>query len=69
MIAETRLGVLLRGVRGAPAADAEALARAIVALSAFAAAAGDALDSVEINPVIVGPDGATGVDALVAPRG
>jgi acyl-CoA synthetase (NDP forming) len=68
MIAETRLGALLRGVRGAPPADSEALARAIVALSELAAAAGDTLESAEINPILVGADGATGVDALVAPR-
>lgn len=69
MIAETRLAVLLRGVRGAAGGDAEALARAIVALSNFAAAAGDSLQSVEINPVFVTPDAAVGVDALVVPRG
>jgi acyl-CoA synthetase (NDP forming) len=68
MIAETRLALLLRGVRGAPTADAESLARAIVALSEFAAAAGDTLQSVEVNPVLVGPAGAVGVDALVLPR-
>jgi acyl-CoA synthetase (NDP forming) len=67
MIAETRLGVLLKGVRGAKAADAEALAQAIVALSHFAAVAGDGLQSVEINPVFVTPDGAAGVDALIVP--
>lgn len=69
MIAETRLGTLLAGVRGAAPADADALAQAIVALSEFAAAAGDTLASVEVNPILVGPQGATGVDALVVPRG
>jgi acyl-CoA synthetase (NDP forming) len=68
MIAETRLGLLLQGVRGAAASDAEALARAIVALSEFAAAAGDELQSVEVNPVFVTPEGAVGVDALIVPR-
>lgn len=69
MIAETRLASLMRGVRGAPASDAEALARTVVALSEFAASAGDSLQSVEINPLFVTPVGAAGADALVVPRG
>ncbi|HEY4251155.1 MAG TPA: acetate--CoA ligase family protein [Roseomonas sp.] len=48
---------LLDGARGRPKADVPALARALSALSAFAAAAGDRLLSVDVNPVLVLPEG------------
>jgi acyl-CoA synthetase (NDP forming) len=48
---------LLDGARGRPKADVAALARALSSLSAFAAAAGPKLASVDINPVLVLPEG------------
>lgn len=48
---------LLDGARGRPKADVAALARALSALSAFAVAAGPRLASVDVNPVLVLPEG------------
>jgi acyl-CoA synthetase (NDP forming) len=66
-----RLGVrpLLDGVRGRPAADVDALVRAILAMSWLAHDLGDRLDALDANPVICGPDGCIAVDALVIPKG
>lgn len=67
MIGELKTAPLLRGFRGAPPADAEALALAIVRLSDFALAAGDTLASVELNPFVVLPQGqgALALDAVL----
>ncbi|WP_427184649.1 acetate--CoA ligase family protein [Bordetella bronchialis] len=65
MIDELKTSRLLRGFRGAPPADVDALAQAIVRLSAFALAAGDTLESVELNPFVVLPQG-QGAQALDA---
>jgi len=59
---------LLDGVRGAPAADVDALVRAIVGLSWLAHDLGDHLAALDGNPVICGPEGCIAVDALVIPR-
>ncbi len=48
---------LLDGARGRPKADVAALARALSRLSAFAAAAGPRLVSVDVNPMLVLPEG------------
>ena len=64
---------ILDGVRGAPPADVDALVELLVAVSEFAAAAGDALEALDLNPVIVHPreEGVSVVDAGIvtgAPR-
>ena len=69
MIGELKGVALLRGARGRPAADLEALARAISRLSLFAAAHGDAIDSVEMNPFQALPDGCLALDALIVRKG
>lgn len=58
---------LLDGYRGAPKADVTAAANAIAALGDAVLAGGDALREVEINPLLVLPEGkgAVAVDALV----
>jgi acyl-CoA synthetase (NDP forming) len=58
---------LLDGFRGAPKADVTAAAQAIEALGHAVFAGGDALREVEINPLLVLPEGqgAIAVDALV----
>jgi acyl-CoA synthetase (NDP forming) len=63
-----RIRPLLDGVRGRPAADIEALARAIVGVSWLARDLGDRIEALDANPVICGPDGCVAVDALVIPR-
>jgi acyl-CoA synthetase (NDP forming) len=70
MIGELKTAPLFRGFRGAPVADVEALADAIVRLSQFALAAGDDLDSVELNPFVVLPEGqgALALDAVLLTR-
>lgn len=67
MIGELKTSALLRGFRGTPQADTGALANAIVRLSRFADAAGERLDSVDINPFSVFPlgQGAVALDAVV----
>jgi acyl-CoA synthetase (NDP forming) len=57
MVRSLRGFPLLDGVRGRPRADVPALARALSALSAFAASAGPRLLSVDVNPMLVLPEG------------
>jgi len=64
MIDRLTMRPILDGVRGAPAADVDALARAISRLSVLAADLGDLLAALDVNPVIVGPSGCLAVDAL-----
>lgn len=59
---------LLDGVRGAPATDVDAVARAVSRLSVLAADLGDRLEALDVNPLVAGPDGCVAVDALVVPR-
>jgi len=56
---------LLDGVRGAPPADVNALARTLSRLSLLALDLGDLIGALDVNPVIVGPRGCVAVDALV----
>jgi hypothetical protein len=63
-----RLRPLLDGVRGAPAADVEALADALARFSSLAAAIGDRVEAIDVNPVLVRPDGVVAVDGLIVPR-
>lgn len=62
-----RLGLsrLLDGVRGAPAADRDSLSEALSRFSVLAAALGDVIAEIDVNPVIAGPQGPVAVDALV----
>jgi len=67
MVDELRGRDLLFGARGRPRADVEALAALLVKVSEFAVSAGDSLESLDINPVLVRPEGrgAVALDALV----
>jgi acetate---CoA ligase (ADP-forming) len=69
MIAELRALPVLQGMRGRPPADLAALARALAALSRFAAAQGPSLRSLDINPFLVLPQGkgALALDAVLLP--
>ncbi|MEP9350484.1 acetate--CoA ligase family protein [Xanthobacter sp. KR7-225] len=69
MIGEIRGAALLDGVRGAPPADKEALATALVALARFAAANADRIESIDVNPFLVFPEGrgAVALDAVIVP--
>lgn len=68
MVGQLRVAALLAGVRGQPAADLAAVLAAITGLSQLATELGDALDALDINPLICGPHGAVAVDALAIPR-
>lgn len=65
MIASIKASQLLAGYRGAPACDADALARILIGLGQMALDFGDALESVDVNPILVRPDGAYALDGLV----
>ena len=62
-----RLAAVLAGTRGQPPADLGAIADAITGLSRLACDLGDALDALDINPLICGPFGAIAADALLIP--
>ena len=59
---------LLDGVRGSPGANLDAVADAIVRLSALAEDLGEELDALDVNPLVAGPNGCVAVDALVITR-
>ncbi len=70
MIGETRAHTLLNGFRGAPPADIAALADMLVALSAFAAANVDTIDTIDLNPLLVleAGHGLVALDAVLIPQ-
>ena len=57
MIDSLRARAVLSGVRGAPPADVEALAAAIVSLSNFVEDVGERVSELDINPLLVMPEG------------
>lgn len=65
LILSVKGAALLKGARGKPPVDLDALTDALVALSRFAAAHADEVASVEINPFIALPKGGVGVDAVI----
>jgi acetyltransferase len=69
MLAELKAAPLLRGFRGAAKADIPALSKLISQVSMLAADFRDQISEIEINPVLVHPEGrgVTVVDALVVP--
>ncbi|WP_334127970.1 acetate--CoA ligase family protein [Sneathiella sp.] len=69
MIDEIAGRAMLDGVRGAPPADIAALAEALSKLSVFAAENADRIETIDVNPFIVLPEGAVAVDALIVPKG
>lgn len=68
LVDASRGAALLKGWRGGPALDRTALVEALCALSHFAAAHRDTVESVEVNPFLVRERGACALDALVAFR-
>lgn len=70
LVQGTRLAALLAGHRGSARADADALVALVARVAAIAAAYGDLIEAVDLNPVAVLAEG-SGVcvlDALVIPR-
>ena len=66
-----RIAPVLAGVRGEPAVDLQAVARAAVALARFAAANAQGIASIDVNPLIAGAagEGAWAVDAVIERAG
>jgi acyl-CoA synthetase (NDP forming) len=69
MIDELNGRPLLDRFRGRAALDVDALAEAIVRLSAWAAAAATEFESIEVNPLYVREKGVVALDALIVPKG
>ena len=65
MIDEVRITALIKGFRGLPKGDIEALAQTVVAFSRLAAVQGVAVQEAEINPLFVQENGAVAVDGLI----
>jgi succinyl-CoA synthetase beta subunit len=63
MLDEVKGFALLRGYRGRPVGDLDALARLVASVSQLAAF--DAVAEAEINPVLVRADGVVRLDALI----
>ena len=68
MINEIRSRAVLDGVRGAEASDIDTLARALSRLSVFAAENAQTIQSVDVNPFVVFPNGAVALDALIVSK-
>jgi succinyl-CoA synthetase beta subunit len=68
MISELRVSRLLDGGRGVPPADRAALAAAFSRFCLLAADLGDLIEEMDVNPLLVGPQGCVAVDALLVPR-
>jgi acyl-CoA synthetase (NDP forming) len=56
---------LLDGFRGQPKADLDAVVDAIMAIASYADEHHETLLELDVNPLMVGPDGAVAVDALI----
>ena len=65
MIAGLKINPLLDGVRGRPAANRQALVEALARFSMLAADLGEWMDQMDVNPLLVSPQGCVAVDALV----
>lgn len=69
MISEVKGAKLLQGFRGAPACDIDALANVLVNVSHLAANLNGQLAELDINPLLVLPQGIKAVDALAVFKG
>ncbi len=65
MLDELRGAMLLRGVRGQPAANRAALVDVLMKMQHLAVDLSAEVAEVDINPLLAGPDGAVAADALV----
>ena len=68
MLASLKSDQLLRGVRGQPPGNRDALIELVVAFSNMCFALAGHISEIDINPVIVNPHHAIAVDALIAGR-
>ena len=68
MLTELRGSAVLAGTRGAPPVDRSALVSAIAGIASCAWVLGDALESLEVNPLRADHSGAEALDALIVFR-
>jgi acyl-CoA synthetase (NDP forming) len=68
-LTELRGAALLHGARGVEPADLDEVARVVARVAAFAESLGEALESLEINPLLVRGSCVEALDALVTWRG
>jgi acyl-CoA synthetase (NDP forming) len=68
MVRELRGFPLLEGVRGRPPADVDALVDTVMAVERFALDLADDVAELDINPIVVRPQGAVALDALVVAK-
>lgn len=66
MVDATRLGSLLKGLRGRPPSDRDAFIDLLMKLSRLAVAQAGRLASMDINPVIVHEEGLSIVDVRMS---
>ena len=69
MVRSLKGAALLAGARGRPKGDVRALVGVVLAVARLAAACGDRLAELDLNPVVVRSSGAVAVDALVVTAG
>jgi acetyltransferase len=69
MLGELRISRVLKGFRGRGPSDESSLIHTLVALSDMGCIYGDHIKELDVNPLIVGPEGGgvTAVDALIVP--
>jgi acyl-CoA synthetase (NDP forming) len=65
MVKSLRGYALLQGARGQAKSDVKALVDVVLAVARLAAASGDRLAELDLNPVVVHQRGAVAVDSLV----
>jgi hypothetical protein len=63
-----RGAALLKGTRGRPPADVDAVVSAAMGLAALAGDLGEWIAEIDVNPLIALPDRAVVVDALIVPK-
>jgi succinyl-CoA synthetase beta subunit len=68
LVDSVRASALLKGWRGGPAYDLQALAQALSKLSEFAVQHADQLAGIDINPFVVQTQGGVCLDALISMR-
>ncbi len=67
LLRKMRLWKLLQGVRGKPGCDIAAICNTIAVFSEFVHQFRHLISEIDINPLIVSPDGCIAVDALIIP--
>ncbi len=65
MIDQTRGAALLAGARGSERADVTAIVDVVMAVQRLAMDFADVISEIDVNPLVVRPDGAVALDALI----